>query len=183
VEVLSTLNTRQEIRKSTGLIKLVAGQVENRKVDIGASWAGAELDEDKQNDDDDDDGEETGTDDGEDENIGMDDVELEEDESEEDEEPVPAPAGKRKRLNKSIVSPARPNKKVSFAADPKESKRARAAAGAAKKATPPVIPKSKLVPSKLKASKVANVSTGKTSQKSTAPSNGGEEAYDFGKFF
>jgi nuclear GTP-binding protein len=182
-EALSTLKTRKEMRKSTGLIKLVAGHVENRKVDIEAGWAGAEHEKDDQNEDEDDDGEETGTEDEEDEDVELDDVEeLEEDESEEDEEPVPAPSGKRKRPSKSTASPAHPSKKVSFAADPKESKQARAAAGAAKKAAQ-ATPKSKPVSSKLKASKVANVSTGKASQKSTAPSKGDEEAYDFGKFF
>jgi len=163
------------MRKSTGLVKLVAGHIESRKVDVEAAWEGADQEVDGQDDEDDDDeaGSEENDDDGD---------EMEDDESEEDEEPVPAPIGKRKRPEKTSAPPARLSKKVSFAADPKESKWARSAAGAAKKITP-VTFKAKPVSSKLKPSKIANVSAGKASQKSTMPGKAGEEAYDFGKFF
>jgi nuclear GTP-binding protein len=158
------------MRKSTGLVKLVAGHIESRKVDVEAAWEGADQEVDGQDDEDDDD------------EAGSEENDDEDDEDEEDEEPVPAPIGKRKRPEKTSAPPARPSKKVSFAADPKESKKARSAAGAAKKITP-VTSKAKPVSSKLKPSKVANASAGKASQKSTMPSKAGEEAYDFGKFF
>lgn len=169
------------MRRSTGLIKLVAGHIESRKADVETGWVGSDDhgdDTDEEQPEDTSDGDERAGSDGD---VAIDDSEeLDDDESEEDDEPAPAPTGKRKRLDKPTGSPARPNKKVSFAAGPKESKRARAA-GSTKK---PISTASKPRPmsSRLKTSRAANVNASKTSQKTTS-SKGGEEAYDFGKFF
>jgi len=63
------------MRKSTGLVKLVAGHIESRKVDVEAAWEGADQEVDGQDDEDDDDeaGSEENDDDGD---------EMEDDESE-----------------------------------------------------------------------------------------------------
>jgi nuclear GTP-binding protein len=168
------------MRRSTGLIKLVAGHVESRKADVETGWIGSDDhgdDADEEQPEDTADGDEQA---GSDEDVETDDSEeLDDDESEEDDEPAPAPTGKRKRLDKPTGSPTRPNKKVSFAADSKESKRARAA-GSTKTPTS-TAPKPRPV-SKPKTSRAANVNASKTSQKTTS-SKGGEEVYDFGKFF
>lgn len=180
---LATLETRKEMRKRAGLVKLVAGHVDIRKVDIAAKWIGAEHDGDDQSDEEvvDNDNDEQGESD-EDDNVMMDDVEdIGHNESDEDDEPAPAPTGKRKRRNTFTAPSAVPNKKVAFAPDPKESKRARAA-GSTKKAAPPSL-NSKPVSSKLKTSKPTNVGKRIASQKSISPSKGGDETYDFGKFF
>jgi nuclear GTP-binding protein len=181
-EVLSKLKTRKDMRRSTGLVKLIAGHVESRQADAEAGWAGVERDGDGRFGE-----EQEETDDGDDEQAGSaeedEDVDFDEpdvDESEEDDEPAPAPAGKRKRPEKSTGPPTHPNKKVSFAPDPKESKRARAA-GSVKKVTSPAL-KPRPVSSKLKTS-AANIKVSKVSQKSSSPRKGGEEAYDFRKFF
>ncbi|KIM83958.1 hypothetical protein PILCRDRAFT_420239 [Piloderma croceum F 1598] len=180
-KTLATLETRKEMRKRIGLVKLVAGHTDIRKVDVEARWMGAEHDGDDQSDEEVDKDDEQAESD-EDDNVMMDDVEdLGHDESEEDDEPPPAPTGKRKRRNTFTALSALPNKKVAFAPDPKESKRARAA-GSSKKAAPSSL-NSKPVSSKLKTSKPTSVSRKIASQKSTPPSKGGDEVYDFGKFF
>jgi nuclear GTP-binding protein len=180
---IATLETRKEMRKRTGLVKLVAGHTDTRKVDVEARWVGAEYDGDDQSGEevDKDENEEQAESD-EDGNAMMDDLEdLGHDEAEEDDEPQPAPTGKRKRPNTFTAPSALPNKKVAFAPDPKGSKRARAA-GSTKKAAPASL-NSKPVSSKLKTSKLTIVSRKIVSQKSTSSSKGGNEAYDFGKFF
>jgi len=174
-EALSMLRTKKEMRKSRGLVKLIAGDIECRKVDVETAWAGLEPEGDDRDQDQD-----TGIEDDEGEDVGMNNEEFEEDDDGDD-EPAPLPTGKRKRLDKSTAPPPRPTKKVSFAADPKGSKRARTVGSA--KNTTQVIAKAKLVSSKLKSPKIVNVSAGKVSHKSMALSTGGEEAYDFGKFF
>lgn len=171
------LKTRKETMKSTGLIKLVAGQAESRKVDLETGWGGAEHERDARIVEDDSEGGETGT---ENNDVEMD--EIEDIEDEEIDEPVPVPTGKRKRAtHKPPITPTRPTKKVSFAANPKDSKRARTTAGVMKKAEPVTLT-SQPASSKIKSSKVANVRTGKATEKLTSSSKG-EEAYDFGKFF
>lgn len=195
-QMLASLKTRREIRKSTGLVKLVAGSIESRRADVEGSWAGVKQTEDASEDEDEGEGDEAADeddsgsddDDGEEaEDVEMED--LEDESSEEEEEPVLVPAGKRKRAGKITGPAARPSKKVAFAPDPKESKQARSAAGAAKKAIvaapkpkskPTLKPKPTAVPTKVKA---ANVGHGKKSAVKTSPSKSGEEAYDFGKFF
>ena len=46
-EVLTTLTPRKELRKSSGLVKLVAGSLEDRRVDLEASWLGSGESEDE----------------------------------------------------------------------------------------------------------------------------------------
>lgn len=181
-EIIAALKPRKEMRKSTGLVKLVAGSIDGRKVDVEAEWTGLDRDGDNNGEGND---EENASEEAEsdDEDVEMDnsaqDDEDEESDGEEDEEPTPVLSGKRKRTEKLTASVVRPTKKVSFAADPKGSKRARVLAGSAKKATP-VAKNVKSVTPRAKPSKPANISSGK---KSPSSGKGAEEAYDFGKFF
>lgn len=170
------------MRRRIGLVRLAASQIESRKASIDAGWIGAERDGDDQlREDTDGNGNQTESD--EDRDVEMDDSGVEDpedDESDGEDEPTPLPAraSKRKRLETSTAPPPRPSKKVSFASDPKESKRARAAASI-KKATPAVA-RSKSILLKTKPTKATNINSEKASQRS---GRGGEEAYDFGKFF
>ncbi|KAJ3523723.1 hypothetical protein NM688_g8679 [Phlebia brevispora] len=196
-QVLATLTPRKELRKSSGLIKLKTGAVEDRKMDLEMSWVESE----QLSDEDDEEAEEPGA--AEDES---------EDEDEEDEdEPVPVqPTSKRKR-GLAATSGFPPAKKVAFAPEPKNTKQARSAAGArgatiatsrkAKAAdnekrkasskpnatVPGKSTKSKHRDSAISAKtpaakKVANAASSK-SKKAAVDSAAGEEAYDFKKFF
>ncbi|CCM03995.1 uncharacterized protein FIBRA_06151 [Fibroporia radiculosa] len=208
-EILARLSMRKDLRKAAGLIRLITGKIEDRKVALDAPWRDSENSDDGESDadeDDEDEDEADGVDDDasvdlEEDSAGDDDEEDDEEEEEEDEEeeePLP-PIGKRKRgIAKASAPPPRPVKKVAFAADPKESKQARSKAGAAgsqaaarklkQKADMPVktkpakapAKKAKAAPTKIPAQKVANTA----SKKAVVPSGEkGEEAYDFKKFF
>lgn len=161
-------------------MKLVPGHVESRKADVESGWVGVEHHKDDSYEEDqevgEDNDEQAGSDE-EDEDVDADEFEEPDDDDSEENELDSVPVGKRKRPSKPTSPPALSNKKVSFAPDPKESKRARTAASV-KKTTSPA-PKSRPVSSKLKTSKAINVRVSQASQKSKA----GEEAYDFGKFF
>ncbi|THH32318.1 hypothetical protein EUX98_g1840 [Antrodiella citrinella] len=126
-EILATLRSRKEWRKSPGLLKIRAGTSETRLLDLTALWEKVESEEDGEDEDVDEDVAE-----------GEDDEEEEEEEEEEDEldsdedmvpEP-PKPAGKRKRVQEVA---ARPQKKVSFAAPPR--KTTKPAASSSKRAS------------------------------------------------
>ncbi|KAF7971036.1 hypothetical protein HWV62_22155 [Athelia sp. TMB] len=187
--ILAQLKTRKEMRKEGGLVKFTAAPVESRRVDVDGKWPGLTEEEEDSEDESMANGEEeSGSDEDDDEeDVEMDNAEaLDAEESDSDEEemqveePVPIASGKRKRADKKAAVVTRPAKKVAFAADPKESKQARSAAGAnAQKVT---IPKKKAPPPAKKptqvAAKPANVPSGKKTI-----TRGGEEAYDFGKFF
>ena len=176
-KIFSTLEARKEMRKRIGLVKLTACHIDVRKIDVEARWAGLEQDGDDKSEEEQEECDKQDGSDSEDDNVDVD----EHNDSEDDDEPAPAPASKRKRRNISAAPSTRPNKKVAFAPDPKESRRARAAGSA--KATPLSL-SSKPVSSKMKPLKPANISTKTASQKSTVSlDKGGEEAYDFGKFF
>ncbi|KZP15119.1 hypothetical protein FIBSPDRAFT_1048353 [Athelia psychrophila] len=188
--VLAQLKARKEMRKEGGLVKFVASPVESRRANVEGEWPGLKEEENSE-----DENEEGGSE--EEEDVEMDDAEAEDSDEEEEEdvdepmeepveEPVPIVSGKQKRAGKKLA-PTRPAKKVAFAADPKESKQARSAAGAAgKKAVPPAktpakaaAPPAKTPAAPTATAKPANVPSGKK----TTATRGGEEAYDFGKFF
>lgn len=175
-------------------MKYTAAPLESRKVDIDGKWPGLTEAEEKDEDESMADGEEESGSEEEEEEAEEEDVEMDEaealdaedsdsDEEEmEAEEPLPIVSGKRKRADKKAAVVTRPTKKVAFAADPKESKQARSVAGS--KVHKATIPAKKLPPPSKKpiatqvAAKPANVPSGKK-----AGTRGGEEAYDFGKFF
>lgn len=182
--ILESAQTRKEMRKGAGLVKLVPGAVETRRAVLDASWNdvagddGEEAREDRPaahvslDDDEEDSAVESllGSEDEDEE----DDVEDGEDEDVEDGEAPQGPlSGKRKRQGKAASTPA--SKKVAFAADPKGSKQARASA--AKK---PAAKKSAPTSAKTKGAKVMKDAIAKAKQVTT---QGGDQAYDFGRFF
>ncbi|TDL29595.1 hypothetical protein BD410DRAFT_758560 [Rickenella mellea] len=208
-ETLEACTPRKMLRKCTGLVKMVAGALEERRLMLDAPWAngsiggGDENSEDEDGDEGDIDDEMEWSDedgDGEDEDMS-DDAEIDD---EEEKDPQPLPSGKRKRTEKTMSTAAAPAaKKVAFAPHPKGTKQARSAlskdTGASQqkstKKTPtsasqPAKPKSNLKPKPTP--KIANASS-KSSKAKKPPASqgddggksngGGEEAYDFGRFF
>lgn len=186
-KVLATLPTRKERRKTEGLAKVSASSTETRRIALEKPWVVQE--ESARDDDDEDVGGEEEVDDeedeGEDESEDIGSVDSEEDE--EDEEVSVPPAGKRKRAAASKAASAPPPKRVAFAAEPKNTKQARSAAGARGsvkkdvKSTAAASRKSAVASAKpVPARKVANATPAK---KAVAAAAGGEEAYDFKSFF
>lgn len=195
--VLSRLASRKELRKAGGLVKLRAGAIDTRKPTLDESYStGSDSDADEEDGSDLD---ELDDDDVDEEDIDEEDDDEDDDEDEEDEEEeeAPSPRGKRKRSATKAAAPARPAKKVAFAAEPKGTKQARSAAGArgaAKaKASADSEDKPAKKPSALKkaapakpavAKRVANSSTGsKKAAAAPAPPKDGEVEYDFKQFF
>ena len=199
--VLATLIPRKELRKTSGLVKLQSGEVDKRKVGLEMDWV-VEKDELKG---------ENGDIDGEDEEEGVDeDEEGEEDASDEEEEEDDEQddalilSGKRKRKSTKQPLPTKPKKSVAFAVEPKRQKRqslkTTTTTTTSKQTTQkPLKTKSTAMggmKSSLKKSnaakvvgktpKVVNSSVSSSSGKGKAQvavSTGGEEAYDFKKFF
>ncbi|GLB33406.1 putative GNL3L/Grn1 putative GTPase [Lyophyllum shimeji] len=202
--ILDALVPRTQLRKSSGLVKLVTGEVDTRKVFLDEPWLKeAEVTSDEDEDEDEEmevngsigDGEEDDEDDA-DEEEDEEEEEDDEDEDEDEEEEVPPPPSrnqKRKLVNEPSTTPVR--KKVAFAPDPKSSKQAGKAGASKGKApekpttikTKPLAPnpvtKHNSKPAGGKAQRrVANVGAGgKATTK--GPDADGDTAYDFGKFF
>ncbi|KAF7331730.1 hypothetical protein MKEN_00052800 [Mycena kentingensis (nom. inval.)] len=184
---LGTLQTRKELRKVRGLIKLKIGVVETRKALVEESWVPEIASESSDEEEEDEEGaSEDGDEDG-DEEEDDDDEEVEEmeaDPSEDDEEATPPPILSGKQKRKRAAEKAAPRKKVSFGPEPKSSKQARSAAGAAagKKQ-----PSSQKAPSKMKAAappkKVANAPVKTKASQKAAEGAGDGQAYNFGQFF
>lgn len=127
--VLHTLKTRKEHRKSFGLVRLRAGEVDTRSIDLSASWFEDTLsagDEDSEESDGDGNGDTSNADESED-------GESEHDEADDDEEPASPPPSKPSR------PAAHTFKKVSFAAPvkngPLKRPSVRSATGRARKRT------------------------------------------------
>ena len=162
------------MRKGGGLVRLVAGKVETRKADVEASWEGVndESDEDEEEEEEEEDDEEMHNEEDEDDSDEDEDVEM--DGKEEDEEMnLPVPTKNRKQaFSKLKAPPALIQKKVSFAAKPKESRSAHKTGLLKKVRAKPAI--------KMGGSRAANISAKKTSQQS---SDEGPQAYDFSRFF
>lgn len=205
-EIVARLETRKEMRKTRGAVRMAPGEAERREVALDNSYFGPE---DEEGSSDEEDGEDEGEDeevdeldesgeedDGEEDGVSEDE-DGDEDEEEEDGEPAPA-SGKRKRAAKPQKAAARPAKKVAFAAEPKGTKQARSATGAAgsklaaskakggqpkAKPTPEAKPAKthKKTPSVSAALKIANSS--KKGKQASSASKDGEETYDFSKFF
>jgi nuclear GTP-binding protein len=211
--ILATLKTRKEMRKGGGLVRLIAGEIESRKVAIEEPWSHVkedESDDDGDGDDEDgmdmdEDGEEV-EDDGIDDSGEDDDDDEDEDEDEDedaDDEPSPPISSKRKRKRAAEISSVLPSKKVAFALDPKGSKQSRAAgsrkgqtqekpipkskAPVSKSVTPKVKPPKALAAVVEKKQKGTNIATKATPRRATSGvttgDGGDDEAYDFGKFF
>lgn len=194
-KIVSTIPTRKERRKAIGVVKLAPSVPEARKIALEVPWVGEEDESDEDDEEEelgnghteDDESEDPGDEDEDEEDENEDDEkgEGDDDEDEEEEKPV-QPVGKRKRSAQSSA-PARPTKKVAFAAEPKSTKQARSAAGvkgalAAKKkakVTTQVKPSAKsspaVAPKKVASSKRASGMVNKAAN--------GEEAYDFKKLF
>ena len=170
------------MRKGGGLVRLVAGKVETRKADVEASWEGVndESDEDEKGDEEEEeeeeeeDDEEMHNEEDEDDSEEDEDEDVEMDGKEEDEEMnLPVPTKNRKQaFSKLKAPPALIQKKVSFAAKPKESRSAHKTGLLKKVRAKPAI--------KMGGSRAANISAKKTSQQS---SDEGPQAYDFSRFF
>ncbi|KAH9921535.1 P-loop containing nucleoside triphosphate hydrolase protein [Epithele typhae] len=204
--VLARLATRKELRKVAGIVKLRSGVRDAREVVLDASYFGADAEDGGFESDEEDGGavadeDEVGVDeDGE----GSADEEDEEDEDEEDEimdeddeeeEESPRPRkGLRKRAAVAMKAPARPAKRVAFAAEPKGTKQARSAAGAkgakAKATTSspdedgrarrPTKKPTKAAAKPVAPKKIANAVSSKSKK---AAGTDGEQAYDFKQFF
>ncbi|KAJ7047765.1 hypothetical protein C8F04DRAFT_1216975 [Mycena alexandri] len=196
--VLATLQTRKDLRKAKGLVKLTCGAVETRQAAVEEPWAPASREKDAEIDEEDggevdEDGGEVGEDVemGDEENEDEDEDEDEERSAEEaEEEPPIALSGKQKRKRAAEKAPP-PRKKVSFGPDPKSSKQARSAGSQAPKSkpttasTPAAAKKSLKAVAPKKERKVANTAVKtKAAQKVNAAGGGapGQE-YNFGEFF
>ncbi|KAH9938725.1 GNL3L/Grn1 putative GTPase-domain-containing protein [Fomitopsis serialis] len=192
-EILSRLDTRKEMRKSRGTVRMSPGEVESREVALEIPYFGVDQDEDQDEDDDNDEVDEL-EESGEDVEDDEDEENASDEDADDEEEPAPAP-GKRKRAGQK--SPPRAVKKVAFAAEPKGTKQARSAAGSkpsvaktkqdtraqakvkpAPKAKPVKTQKTPSVAAAMK--KIANSSK---KAKQPSASKDGEETYDFSKFF
>lgn len=182
-KILAILPTRKERRKTDGVVKLSASTQEARKLSLDAPWVVEDVqdaggsDEDNIEDGDDVEPSEGQSEDG--------------DEDDDEDEDVAPPAGKRKR-SVQHSAPARPAKKVAFAAEPKGTKLSRSAAGArGSLAAPDKGTKSISRPAKTQVKtkvakatpvkKVANAAPSKKPAAVNATTNGG--AYDFKQFF
>ncbi|KAH9894117.1 hypothetical protein C8Q73DRAFT_826613 [Cubamyces lactineus] len=211
--VLSKLSTRKELRKAGGLVRLRPGSIDVRRTTLDASYFVASDDEGNESDVEEGAGLDESEDDDDEEDVEsyaseeVDELESDEDEDEEEEEededePPSPPSGKRKRAAAKSAAPARPAKKVAFAAEPKGTKQARSAAGAkgatavkakskpadekpTKKSTKSSALKKAAAPTKAApAKKVANSAAARAGKKSAASAaKEGEEAYDFKQFF
>ncbi|KAI0751234.1 hypothetical protein C8Q80DRAFT_1097952 [Daedaleopsis nitida] len=211
--VLSRLSTRKELRKAGGLVKLRPCDTDTRKVVLDGSYFISSDDEGMDADEEDagtvSDADEVGLvdelsegdyvsdeEEGSEDEEGDVDDEGEEDEDEEEEaEASPPPRGKRKRV--LAKAPARPAKRVAFAAEPKNTKQARSAAGAkgaaaskakakaaaasGKSPAPKPTKKPAPKPAPAAAKKIANAARSKKG--AAAPAKDGEVAYDFKQFF
>ncbi|KAF8211548.1 hypothetical protein K438DRAFT_1807499 [Mycena galopus ATCC 62051] len=182
--VLATLQTRKDMRKARGLVKLTCGAVETRKVALELPW----VPESSGKDDEDEEEAEEELDDGEVEDVDMDEDEEEEADEEDsdiaEEELPPALSGKQKRKRAAEKEPA-PRKKVSFGADPKTSKQARSAGSLRKQPTAAAKDKPLKTAAPKKDRKVANtaVKTKQQLQKSAAAGGTPGQEYNFGEFF
>ena len=198
---LESVNTKREMRKGGGLVRVGRGEVEKRKVALdelfvveeeggdrnGRGGVRKENDEEGEEGDEDEDeeGDEDEDEDGDDGSEGG-----EDDGESETELPAPLLTGKRKR--KAAATPAAPpTKKVAFAAgtlDRKERRQqGRSASKSAVKSTSKSVSKpSKPPPSKKslpsKATTVDGSKTGRTST-SAAATNKESNTYDFDQFF
>lgn len=176
--LLLKLVSRKELRKTSGLVKVKASEIDARKVELEKPWIKEEdSNSDEESEEDEDDEEEE-------EDVDSDEV-NEEDSDDSDEEDAPT-AGKRKRA--PLKAPVKPVKKVAFAAELPKRRRGGPTPitkVTSKPATPlkpsTKTPKKAISKPLVKAAKTANSSSSKTATKS-ANANG-EEAYDFGKFF
>ncbi|KAJ7499328.1 GTP-binding protein [Mycena latifolia] len=186
---LTTLQTRKDLRKARGLVKLTCGAIETRKASAEEPWAPASPEEV------DDDNEEQETGDG-DEDEQMDEVDDEDEDEEEDEEdddaeeeePPIALSGKQKRKRATEKAPPPPRKKVTFGPDPKTSKQARSAGSLARTVPASTTAAAKAKPLKTAAPKkdrkVANTAVkAKSSQKIASADGTVGEEYDFRRFF
>ncbi|KAJ7067927.1 hypothetical protein C8F01DRAFT_581849 [Mycena amicta] len=169
--VLNTLQTRKELRKARGLVKLKCGAVETRRAILDQSWTPDTVEDDEEDEASDDE-----------EEASMEQDEDDEDESSDgsDDSAPPIVSGKQKRKRAVEKAASLPRKKVSFGADPKSSKKARSAAGAAQQ------PSSQKAPVKMKTAapkKVANAPVKTKASQKAATGAGGSQAYNFGEFF
>lgn len=190
-KILSTLPTRKERRKATGVVRLSPSSPEARKIALETPWVG---DEDGSEGSDEAEEPEVADAESESEEEDEDEDEEEDEESEEEEgeseeeEELARPAGKRKRPAQTSA-PTRPAKKVAFAPEPKNSKQARSAAGAkgsiaAGKKAKVVAQGKPLTKSKpvVAPKKVANMKKPSATSAANKAANG-EEVYDFKQFF
>ena len=184
---LANMGTRREMRKARGLVRIVCGEAERRRIALdvpfvvedgeGESEGGQgsvreEDDEDEENDEDGGEDEE-----GDDE----DDLETREDwEGEADELPAPLTGKRKRKTAAAATSAARPNKKVTFAAgtqDHKERQQPRSTLKSAIKATSkPASKASKHTPRRAVPTEVTAVKAKTSVSKETG-------AYDFEQFF
>ncbi|KAF7354956.1 Guanine nucleotide-binding protein-like 3 [Mycena sanguinolenta] len=182
-KVQATLQTRKDMRKARGLVKLTCGAVETRKALIELPWAPASPESDSEDDDGAEEEEENGEVEEDDEMNEEEADAADKDDSDDAEEELGPPAalsGKQKRKRVAEKEP-KSRKKVSFGPDPKTSKQARSAGSLQKKPIAAVKEKPLKTAAPKKAANTA-VKT-KQSQKGPATSSVPGQEYNFGEFF
>ncbi|KAJ7929179.1 GNL3L/Grn1 putative GTPase-domain-containing protein [Mycena leptocephala] len=182
--VLAVLQTRKDMRKARGLVRLTCGVLETRKASVDEPWAPATPEKDAEVDDEDED-EQVGGEDDEDEEMDKEEVADEEssDDAEEELEPPVALSGKQKR-KRAAEKPPPSRKKVSFGPDPKTSKQARSAGSLAQKPSAAAKEKPLKTAAPKTDRKVANTAVKtKASQKASAAASTPGQEYNFGEFF
>jgi len=183
-DALMTLKTRQEMRATSGLVKLRALEIEHRLVDLEHEWFAAEGDGSSEERDD---IEKLAEDQGSENGESMD-SEEDNERREIDEDPTPS-SHKRKLKTSPLLQ--RPTKKVAFAEEPKDTKQARSAAGAqghAKAKTSKVPAKNSQASKKPASDRPPNVvptAANRSSKhlKHHLHSTSEEQPYDFSLFF
>ena len=170
-EVLEKLQSRKEKMMSGGVVKMMPGALETRKVELTAGWVEDEEEEDEDDDEEDVVVHEEDVDGDDDEE--MDDAEegdKEEEEEEEEISPPPPPPTKGKRKASTTLQPTKSSKKAAVASEsssiPKPSKTSSKKVAFAAPASPSTTKESPKPPKKqLAASKAKVPSAAKTSKK------------------
>lgn len=192
--ILAHLESRKNMRKAGGLVKISRGQVDPRKVLTEGLYAGLVGSDDEDDEDDNDDGdemdldeealggeedeEEEGGNGSEEDNL---DDEEEEEELEAEAEPPVSRSQKRKRTNET---PLPSSKKVSFLTTSSSSKGKVPSKGSSKPKSSEVLFNKKIAPSLKRTKPIANAPSSKGASNSRPQKAGNDgEVYDFGKYF
>ncbi|KAF9076610.1 P-loop containing nucleoside triphosphate hydrolase protein, partial [Rhodocollybia butyracea] len=181
--IFAHVESRKNMRKAGGLVKITPGQVDSRKVLTEVSYAGL-----VDSDDEDEEVDEMGLDEealGEENEEGDDDDDDDDDEgAEEDEAEAELPVSrsqKRKRTNETALPSS---KKVSFLTTSSSSKGKVPSKGSSKPKSSEVVFNKKIAPSLKRTKPVANAPSSKGASKSRPQKAGKDgEVYDFGKYF
>ncbi|KAE9387743.1 P-loop containing nucleoside triphosphate hydrolase protein [Gymnopus androsaceus JB14] len=175
--VMGSLESRKDMRKAGGLVKISPGQVDGRKVLTEGLYADPEESSDEEEDEFD---EMDVDEEAEDEELDAEDEDEQDEDEEEEEEERMSRSQKRKRVDQA---PLPSKKKVSFAATKgRSSSKGGANSKASSRPKPTAVPPMQNATKTKEAKPVANAPSKSRPQKAASGKSDGEE-YDFGKYF